>query len=33
MATFNTNSFIKHDDYMTPKYAWETMKRSIHKIK
>lgn len=23
MATFNHQSFIKHDDYMTPKSAWE----------
>ena len=25
MATFKTTSFIKHDDYMTPKYAWENI--------
>ena len=29
MATFNNNSFIKHDDYMTPKYAWENIKSYI----
>ena len=23
MATFNNQSFIKHDDYMTPKSAWQ----------
>ena len=29
MATFNTKSFTKHDDYMTPKYAWENIKQYI----
>lgn len=29
MATFNTKSFLKHDDYMTPKYAWENIKHLI----
>jgi len=29
MATFNTHSFLKHDDYMTPKYAWENIKDFI----
>jgi hypothetical protein len=33
MATFNTKSFIKHDDYMTPKYAWEDIKQYIPKDK
>ena len=23
MAVFQTKTFIKHDDYMTSKYAWE----------
>jgi len=25
MAGFNTKTFTKHDDYMTPKYAWENI--------
>ena len=29
MATFNHKAFIKHDDYMTPKYAWEDIKQYI----
>lgn len=29
MATFNNKSFIKHDDYMTPKHAWEDIKEYI----
>ena len=29
MATFNTQSFLKHDDYMTPKYAFEWIKDFI----
>ena len=29
MATFNSNSFIKHDDYMTPKSAWDNIKEYI----
>tara|TARA_R110000787_G_scaffold118072_3_gene228837 strand:+ start:260 stop:766 length:507 start_codon:yes stop_codon:yes gene_type:complete len=30
MGTFRTNkTFIKHDDYMTPKYAWENIKHLI----
>ena len=29
MATFNTTSFIKHDDYMTPRYAWEWIKEYV----
>ncbi len=33
MATFNTKSFLKHDDYMTPKYVWENIKEFIPKDK
>jgi len=33
MATFKINSFLKHDDYMTPKYAWENIKEYIPKDK
>lgn len=33
MATFNTKSFLKHDDYMTPKSAWENIKHIIPKDK
>ena len=33
MATFNNKAFIKHDDYMTPKYAWENIKHLIPKDK
>jgi len=29
MATFHTNTFKKHDDYMTPKSAWENIKNYI----
>jgi hypothetical protein len=29
MATFTTKTFVKHDDYMTPKYAWEDIKEYI----
>jgi len=29
MATFSHKTFIKHDDYMTPKYAWENIKQYI----
>jgi len=29
MAGFSTKSFIKYDDYMTPKYAWENIKDYI----
>lgn len=29
MAIFHTKSFLKHDDYMTPKYAWENIKQYI----
>jgi hypothetical protein len=33
MANFEPYSFIKHDDYMTPKYAWENIKQYIPKDK
>ena len=33
MAMFQTNTFLKHDDYMTPKYAWENIKQYIPKDK
>ena len=33
MATFTNNTFKKHDDYMTPKYAWEDIKEYIPKDK
>ena len=33
MATFNTHSFIKHDDYMTPKHAWTDINQYIPKDK
>jgi len=33
MAGFQTKTFIKHDDYMTPKYAWENIKHLIPKDK
>ena len=29
MAGFHTKTFIKHDDYMTPKHAWENIKQYI----
>jgi len=29
MAGFSTKTFIKHDDYMTPKHAWENIKQYI----
>ena len=29
MAGFHTKTFLKHDDYMTPKYAWENIKHII----
>ena len=29
MAGFHTKTFLKHDDYMTPKYAWENIKEYI----
>ena len=33
MAGFHTKSFLKHDDYMTPDYAWENIKHIIPKNK
>ena len=33
MAIFHTKTFIKHDDYMTPRYAWENIKDFIPKDK
>ena len=33
MAGFHTKTFIKHDDYMTPKYVWENIKQFIPKDK
>lgn len=33
MAGFHTKTFQKHDDYMTPKYAWEHIKQYIPKDK
>jgi hypothetical protein len=33
MAGFHTKTFIKHDDYMTPKHAWEDIKQYIPKDK
>ena len=33
MATFTHNTFMKHDDYMTPKHAWEDIKEYIPKDK
>ena len=33
MAGFHTKTFIKHDDYMTPKYAWENIAHLIPKDK
>ena len=29
MAGFHTKTFLKHDDYMTPRYAWEDIKEYI----
>jgi len=33
MATFTHKGFLKHDDYMTPKSAWEDIKEYIPKEK
>lgn len=33
MACFHTKTFSKHDDYMTPKYAWENIQNYIPKDK
>ena len=29
MAGFHTKTFIEHDDYMTPKFAWENIQQFI----
>jgi hypothetical protein len=31
MAGFCTKTFLKHDDYMTPRYAWENIQQFIPK--
>ena len=33
MASFHTKTFTKHDDYMTPKSAWEAIEKFIPKDK
>jgi len=33
MAGFHTKNFSKHDDYMTPRYAWDNIKDYIPKGK
>jgi hypothetical protein len=33
MAGFHTKTFLKHDDYMTPKYAWESIAHLIPRDK
>jgi len=33
MAGFHTKTFLKHDDYMTPKSAWDNIKHIIPKDK
>jgi hypothetical protein len=33
MAGFHTKTFLKHDDYMTPKSAWDSIKQYIPKDK
>ena len=33
MTGFHPKAFIKHDDYMTPKYAWDWIKDFIPKDK
>ena len=33
MAGFYNKTFMKHDDYMTPRYAWEDIKQYIPKVK
>lgn len=33
MAGFHTKTFLKHDDYMTPKYTWENIQHLIPKDK
>jgi hypothetical protein len=33
MSGFHTKTFLKHDDYMTPKYAWENIQHLLPKDK
>ena len=33
MAEFHRKTFLKHDDYMTPKYAWQNIQQYIPKDK
>lgn len=33
MANLDTKTFLKHDDYMTPKYAWENIQHLIPRDK
>jgi len=33
MVGFHTKRFLKHDDYMTPKSAWDNIKHFIPKDK
>ena len=33
MASFHSKRFLKHDDYMTPKYAWENIQHLIPRDK
>ena len=33
MSSFHTKTFLKHDDYITPKYAWENINQYIPKDK
>jgi len=33
MVGFHTKTFFKHDDYMTPKYAWENIQEYVPKDK
>ena len=33
MAGFHTKTFMKHDDYMTPRYAWDNINQYIPKDK
>tara|TARA_R110000737_G_C14302966_1_gene436363 strand:- start:36 stop:542 length:507 start_codon:yes stop_codon:yes gene_type:complete len=33
MVSFHTKTFLKHDDYMTPKSAWENIEQYIPKDK
>lgn len=33
MSGFKSKTFIKHDDYMTPKYVWENINQYIDKTK